>query len=252
MLSGADFRSCFIFFGLIISWLALVGFVDSTEFLTPNSISNNDPAALLSQVKTANAGEIKTIQTELRQIAFDDFSEDDKEKLKTIIQKNGSHVQEWIKIAGFLQLCDFLEAIRYNYKDGTANKRALNLALTRCGVPEKVASLLRNVKELSITDDFVYNIAPQLIYTRQRSIVDHLFKIIVEDLGNCNSSGEYTMAISCSYRLMEMLSPIIIDFPFKLKTSGDLDTSDYKFALETVKKWYKTNKSIYQFEMNTY
>jgi len=52
--------------------------------------------------------------------------------------------------------------------------------------------------------------------------------------------------IQCGYRIMEQLAPIIKDFPYGIKTSGDIDTANYREALTNTRKWFSEKKGDYE------
>jgi hypothetical protein len=72
------------------------------------------------------------------------------------------------------------------------------------------------------------------------------------DAKNCESANsDNTERIPCAYRIMEMLAPIIENYPLKQNASGDIETNDYPMALQTVREWFKINKA-YKILRDTY
>jgi len=252
MINGVAIRtSAFRLFFIGLAFLCM-GTTNSRQISNSEFSQTLDPTALLQQAQNAPNAEIRKIQDRLRRIPLAEFNSSHQRKVQTLISKGGSRADEWILIAGFLGMCDYVQSIRYDYENGTDEKQAVNLALTRCGTPEKVASLLRNAKKIPVEDNFIYEVAPKLIYTRQKAILNYLFEIVMSDAKSCNSSGEYERAIPCAYRLIEMLAPAINQYPFGLSASGDLEQKDYKFALATIRRWYTKNKNTYQPNLESY
>ncbi len=52
--------------------------------------------------------------------------------------------------------------------------------------------------------------------------------------------------------MMEFLAPIIIDFPFQLDVTGDLNASDYESALQTIREWFIHKQSAYEIRRNIF
>jgi hypothetical protein len=51
---------------------------------------------------------------------------------------------------------------------------------------------------------------------------------------------------------MEYLAPVIENYPLKIRGSGDIDTKDYKEALNTVRKWFKKKNGNYEIRKDTF
>jgi hypothetical protein len=93
---------------------------------------------------------------------------------------------------------------------------------------------------LPVNDEVVYQIYPDLVYTRQKEIVALLIGQLNSDVKNCESAdAERPANIPCAYRVMEMLAPAIEGYPVKLDASGDIDAKDYTEALQKVRTWFK-------------
>lgn len=185
----------------------------------------------------------------LKKFAQADFDKLAKEKVISIIQANKPHTDKYIMIAGFLQLKNELQAINST----RSTKQAKDLALVRCGDEKRKVTMLKNVKKLPIDDDFVYRIAPLLIYTHQKELIDYLLEIIMMDKKLCHPSGADVKGnILCGYRIMEFIAPLIIDFPLEVNRRGDVITDDYEKALMQTRQWIKTNKANYKIEQSHY
>jgi hypothetical protein len=90
----------------------------------------------------------------------------------------------------------------------------------------------------------VYEVFPDLVYTRKREAIDYLIEALNSNSKNCESANaENAERIPCAYRVMEMLAPIIENYPLKRNESGDIETNDYPTALQKVKDWFKENKN---------
>ena len=119
---------------------------------------------------------------------------------------------------------------------------AAQLALARLGDPEALATVLTRVKQEPVNDDVVYELLPDLVYTRQKAALDYLVTIIQSDEKNCQSADpEAEQSILCGYRVLELLPPVIQNFPLTVDESGDLAVSDYPSALQQAREWLKEN-----------
>ena len=105
----------------------------------------------------------------------------------------------------------------------------------------KTKAFLKAIKRIPIQDQFVYDIAPLAIYTRNRKIIQYLVDIIVENLGNCYpADAEIGGQISCGYRLVELLGPILQDFPQEIKE--EFSNADAKEQLSVARRWLRANR----------
>ncbi len=96
-----------------------------------------------------------------------------------------------------------------------------------------------------MTDAVVYEIFPDLVYTRSQEAITYLVEALNSDAKNCESANaESEEKIPCAYRVMEMLAPVIENYPLKLSESDDIETTDYPGALQKVRDWFKVNKGF--------
>ena len=95
-----------------------------------------------------------------------------------------------------------------------------------------------------MNDNLVYNIFPDLVFTRRPEAIAFLIEEIGSNEKNCLSADvEREVSIPCGYRIMEQLAPVIEGFPFDLDESGDLKASNYPAALATVRQWFSDHKT---------
>ncbi|GEM_PF-1352289 len=133
------------------------------------------------------------------------------------------------------------------------DKWNIKLAKSRCGDTEAANYCLTRVKRLSVNDDFIYEIVPDLIYTGSRQLIDYVVDIMLSKEKNCSSANsEVDTKILCGYRVMEMLASVIVDFPIKIDDSGELDTDDYITALKECCKWIENKRDSYEILVDSY
>lgn len=194
-----------------------------------------------------------TIANNLKQFNRADFDQVAKTKLMVIIQSKTPHLKEFILLAGFLNMQAELEILKEHLKKGSVQEQAWKLALTRCDNPWLANSMMKKVAEIPVNDDFIYVVVPLLIYTRSKKAMDYLFDLILSQESFCTSADEHNNSnILCAYRLMEMVAPVIQNFPVSTTISGDLAVQDYESALETVRNWITNNQEDYTLNMEVF
>jgi hypothetical protein len=115
------------------------------------------------------------------------------------------------------------------------------------GNEKYLTKIIRAVQHQGINDQVVYELVPDLIYTRKNPAFDVALEILFETEKRCmSSSPDNPRKIQCGYRVMEYLAPVIMDFPYQVKSSGDLDTDDYSQALTVVRKWFLEKGNTYK------
>ena len=130
---------------------------------------------------------------------------------------------------------------------GRKDRWTAMLALARMNDEQAITDVLNRVKRMPLTDAVVYDIFPDLVFTRRPEAISFLVEAIYSDAKNCESpNSDNAERIPCAYRIMEMLAPVIENYPLKQNASGDIETTDYTGALQQVRNWFKsyTNYSI--------
>jgi hypothetical protein len=164
------------------------------------------------------------------------------------------HLDQAMKIAGFLGLKDLVDDIRpYAQPGNTVPIRwAALLSLARMGEHSAVSEVAKRVKKFPINDDVVYQLFPDLLFTRQRDLISIAIDALKKDERSCLSAdAERQVPIPCGYRIMEMLAPIIDGYPLRLDESGDLAVSDYPAALDRVRNFFDS-QTDYKIVLDTY
>ncbi|MDR1974559.1 MAG: hypothetical protein LBQ31_07795 [Bacteroidales bacterium] len=154
--------------------------------------------------------------------------------------------QDWLKeqilLVGTLnisKLRDTLMQLRYNLNFPFSTRWACMLALARMGEKTAIDEVLAKVSTKKTDDNMIYLFYPDLIYTRQRKIFDFLITRMQDKNGNCFSANPNNpQKIDCGYRIMELLAPVISDFPKR--------TSSYKKSLNKARKWCKKHSHNYR------
>jgi hypothetical protein len=163
-----------------------------------------------------------------------------------LTQEDTPYRGRFFLLAGWLGRTDALYAVPQTYRHSLSNKNDYDMAMLRAGVPSYLARLQSLIPTLTVDDNFVYRLGPALLYTKRREVIDFFLAEILEDKRNCKVAEAHSEGrINCAYRLLEMIAPIIQDFPLKLRASGDLATDDYPSALEIAREWIRNHRNDY-------
>jgi hypothetical protein len=185
----------------------------------------------------------------------DAFSSQARNNIISAIGNGIPGIAELIKMAGYLDLKNIENQVR---EFALSAKRievrwAAYLALARMGDENYANRVVNAVRKQGINDNVVYELVPDLIYTRQKSCVDLAIEILFDEKKNCRSSDpDNPKRMECGYRVMEYLAPVISDFPFEVRTSGDIDTDNYEKALITAREWFLKKGNSYAIIDNSY
>lgn len=207
-----------------------------------------NPTQILSQLSSIQANNRPDLVRQLSQQKAGDYSPQDKDLLRQLIKADSlSHYDKLLRIAGQVGIG---EEKLYELSSSSADiniKTTAKLALARIGDQQILDNLMKNVKEVAVDDEFVYRVAPVLLYVRQPETIDYLFDLVLSNEANCTSPNpDTTTPMPCAYRLIEMLAPVVIDFPVSVGKSGDIQTDDYPAALSTVRQWIAKHQGDYE------
>jgi hypothetical protein len=200
-------------------------------------------AMLLTACKDKDSGNSGISYEYLTQFQKIDFEPGSIDSLKNLLQVGNPHLDIALKLAGFLQIADSRTKIGELISAEKASKQAkwaAHLALARMGFDDEVSYCVERCKRIPVNDNVVYNLLPDLIYTRQKAAFDYLIQILNSNEKNCSSPNpDSEQKIYCGYRVMELLAPVVKNFPLELGPSGDIETSNYENALKQTRDWFK-------------
>ncbi len=192
-----------------------------------------------------DSGLVGLVVRELSAFQREDFTLASRDSLRNIVQQKISHYASWLRLIGYIGLKDQISNIRSQLERGTLSrgeKWAANLSLSRMGDESALQFVLTRVKQLKVNDEVIYELFPDLIYTRQPVAIQYLVEVLNNDEPLCESAdAENAKPLACGYRIMELLAPVIKGFPLKVDGSGDLSVPDYKVALQQVRAWFKNH-----------
>lgn len=209
---------------------------------------------LVAGLNDPDGGIIGTNLSGLTGFRKEDFGPDVKQQLVNRISPAVPHVDQLCKLVGYLEIPAATPRLNDLIASATVykNKWAAYLALARMGDEASVNYLNRKLQTAPINDNFVYDIVPDLVYTRQPEIFEFLEKVIQSEQPDCQSADPDSEArILCGYRVLEYIAYAIVDFPIATDAYGEPVIDDYEEALQDVRTWidahptYAMNTSVY-------
>jgi len=229
----------------------------STYQSQDQNIRNRGVYNLIQGLKDEDSGNVGNVAKLITNFKSNDFNNRSKDSLKTILHTQKVYSDLILKLVGFAGLDEQKEYIKKNLNNGvyTSNKVkwAAHLTLARLGIEEEIEFCVDLVKKQPVNDDVVYELIPDLIYTRQKQALDFVLTILHSERKDCYSANpENPQKIMCGYRVMEFLGPVIKNFPLEIDNTGDLIVDNYKEALLIVRDWFIKENGTYEIISNTY
>jgi hypothetical protein len=200
---------------------------------------------IVSACKDNDSGNVGLALSYLTKFRREDFTPAAMDSIRKLVRKKIPHFDQLLKLAGFLELRDLKEEIRVYSKSGNPEniRWAAILSLARMGDEASHSDMMARIRKLPMNDNLVYEIFPDMVYTRHRDAINYLVEVLQSDTKNCMSADpEREVPIVCGYRVMEQLAPAIEGYPLKVDGSGDIKTDNYPAALNTVREWFNKNK----------
>lgn len=171
-----------------------------------------------------------------------DFSPPAHDLLETLIRKPRlPHRQHLLMLAGYVEAGKELMNRYLLQSDLVARDRwYMNLALARMGNSNSVAFCLQTFEQMTLSNEFVEYAVPEMIYTRHKTIVDLCVTYLNSNEPLCSSADpDNEGAMLCGYRILELVAPVIKDFPLRVSALGTLVTNDYEAALSAARIWFE-------------
>jgi PBS lyase HEAT-like repeat len=192
-----------------------------------------------------NAGSAINYVTSFKQT---DFTTIHKDSLRNIFERKPTHLDVLVKLMGFLEMKDKRDAIYALSQQSTLGRKerwSATLALARMGDAVAIDDIMKRVQRMPVADAVVYEVFPDLVYTRTTQAINYLVTALNSDDKNCAAAdAEREAKIPCAYRVMEMLAPVLEGYPLAVDESGDVVASDYPAALATAREWCTSQKEF--------
>jgi hypothetical protein len=206
------------------------------------SIRQNAVTKLIQACKDNDSGNVGLALGYLEGFTKKDYTKASQDTLVKLFKRRIPHYDKLIRLIGFLEIKAVQEDLQTLSQQTTAIKKerwSAMLALARMGDVGAIQNMMMRVKKLPINDDVVYEIFPDLVYSRSKEAFNYLVQLLYSDDKNCEPAGaDGKGKIPCAYRIMEMLAPAIVGYPLKVDDSGDIITKDYVAALKTSRNWF--------------
>jgi len=192
----------------------------------------------------------------LKKFSREDISEPTKSRMLDIVVQTPENYRDMFKLLGYFNDKTAAEKLRTVLLQGGLNKITrweIQLALARMGDVEAIQFCLDIAKKIPVNTDYIYHLAPDLIYTRNKEIFNYLVEIIHSDKADCASSNpNVETKILCGYRIIEYMAPVIKEYPYQLHASGDLDVENYEKAMKNIRKFFKKKNGNYEINNNIF
>ena len=204
---------------------------------------------LIEACKDKDSGNSGAASLALTQFNRNDFSEEACDSLLNLLKTSPYYLERIIQLVGFIDPGGAKEYLRETFLNNPSiNKKkqwAAHLALARMGESTSMHFCLGQIKTEPVNDNVVYYLFPDLLYTRQEAAIQFMLDEILTDEKKCFSSNPDSEAkIICAYRIMELIAPVISNFPLQVTGYGELEIDDYDLALKTVRDWINSKPEL--------
>ncbi len=188
----------------------------------------------------------KNIAGQLENFKKEDFTENSKQKLVALLKQETTYFTHTIKLIGFLDMKEQIQPLKSllvsdQIKDKTL-QWDIRLTLARLKDEEQINHCVDFIRSTGLNDKVIYNLFPDLAYIHAKEAVDYMIEVLNRDSKDCFSPNpDNPVKITCAYRVMEYLAPIIKDFPLATDKDGELDVDNYQEALQVCRRWFQQN-----------
>ncbi len=187
----------------------------------------------------------------LEQIPVSGYNAANKSLLASHIIGKPLYFGRLAKLAAYAQVSDLVSYFEMALTSADSIDRndfwSLNVALARMGNLNCVDYCTSTIDKIGVNDQTIQLLLPDIVFMHQKKGIDYILNLILNDNFNCtNTNPDNEAPINCAYRLLELVAPVICDFPIKSNASGDLQTTDYAEALKISRTWIINNYDTYQ------
>lgn len=194
----------------------------------------------------------RLVDNGLARFQSQDFDRAALDSVRSRVRKLPSSPGTLFRLVGYLQLQDLALKIKAYVEEEAPALRAQDrwagyIALARLGDQQAVDVILNRVRMVGVNDDAVYELFPDLVFTRSYRAIHYLEEVLFSDERKCGApSAESRQKMTCAYRVMELLAPVIKDYPVAATAGGGVATNNYPQALETTRAWFKQQNGKYE------
>ncbi len=203
---------------------------------------------LVTACKDNDAGIRARAASALKWYKQEEFTEQSKNQLAAYLSSGPAIYKNIVRIIGWLEMYNQISPIRNLLNNDTLltddkDRWQLHLSLARMGNQEAADYCTNLVRNKGVNDRIIHHMFRDLVYTRQSQAIDYMVEVLQSEDQNCMAPNpDLKGNIVCGYRVMELLAPIIEDFPLKMARGiPQIQTNDYEQALETSRMWFREN-----------
>lgn len=199
---------------------------------------------LVQGINDQNSGISGNASEALTSFRKEDFSDEDKAAIGQLLRIETPHLDQVLKLAGYLGTDSFKPNMNQIIGSNAPFKFkwAARVAMARMGDAAAIDYIMGKLNAAPVNDALIYDIVPDLVYTRQMEIFKYLEQIINSDEPACQSADpDSNENILCGYRVMEYIAPAIESYPLPVDEFGYLEIDDYEAGLKEVRVWLMNN-----------
>ncbi|MFO8002402.1 MAG: hypothetical protein R6U46_14275 [Marinilabilia sp.] len=205
---------------------------------------------VLSGLSDDDPGNRKSVCGYLEEFPKEVFSVSARNRISSHAIEKDTPFKEIVRLSARLGLKDLASHYNHLLMTGSVDSSTrwtLNVALGRLGDEKSARWCVDQVRKMGMNDEVVQHLVPDLVFIHYKPAMDFLFSAICQDRNNCSSPNpDSNSKINCAYRLMEVVAPAIKGFPVQIDEGGNLQTNDYRHALEKVRAWIYEHSSNYE------
>ncbi len=208
---------------------------------TPSKANRVKLTALLSKgLNDQDGGIIGNTIAYLKNFERDEFSVDSRQLILNKIQTNIQHLDKLIRLAGYINHEGTIKVLKLLEQTDTISNITrwnVRLAMVRVGDPTYEDYIVNRIKRLPVDDALVYDVLPDLVYSRSAKGFSYLKELLMRESLDCRPADmEIEGRITCAYRVMELLAPVLDGFPLEIQ-DDQIVTQDYPNALSIAREW---------------
>lgn len=177
----------------------------------------------------------------LKGFYVNDFDDEAKEKIANHILSSKVN-KDWMLISGFLKIEKLMahyRKIAFSQQESPTYRWNTMLAMARMNDEGAINELIRVQNIQSFNDDFIYEILPDLLYTKNKKIYSALLEKTKQSDEKCDSPNPNSEnSTPCICLALPAFSASIIDFPIKVNASGDIMERNCNLAIQKFNNWY--------------
>ena len=171
------------------------------------------------------------------------YSDRAKLMLEQVVEKETFFAEKFFLIGGYVGSGNMPSTLK-NKRTVCAKEQKwyIDLALCRLNDKSAVEMTLSRLSKIKPSLDFIDDILPDLLYTRQRAIYDWIINEAMTDECQCVSRSPISeRPIPCSHYIMYEIADYIDGFPISRDEDGEKDDDFSRSEIKKMRTWLKVN-----------